>query len=711
MMSLGSEQREPLERREWQWWNGLAPKLLGPLAVVVAALALALSSLATRQLEKQLVRSFESKGEAIALAMATSAEQNLGGDIALVQAAVDANKVIYGIKYIYVVDDRGRPYVHTFAPVFPAELQGANAVALGEVFPDGRRVKIAQGVDFTDAQGQESVIDVAAPVAAGALGVVHVGMNLGVISAQKAELRTQMLFTGCVVAAAGVLVCLLLIHLLVVRPVRELTRVTTLVLRGDLTQSMGIVSRDELGDLADTFSQMVGKLRSVLLTVTRLVEGVADVSRTLAATGATVSSGASTVRERVAETSSSMAQTFDSLRGVEQSVATLNESAGRASSTIEQMAATNERVTGNVETMARSVDDVTGAVDQMATSMQGIARHVDRLRLSVAETGTAVAHLDVAISEIERNAKQTSLLSDVVSSDAMVGVTALEKTLGGIRRIDESSRSALAVIEDLGSRVAAIGTVVDVISHVAERTNLLALNASIIAAQVGEQGAGFVVVADEVKELAQQTANSTIEISELIHDVQAKARKAVNVMSLGARHVGEGVRLGDETATALRKILETTTKSTAMVKAIAAATVEQTRGSRHINESIQGITAAVELIAGAANDQVTRGEQITKSAATMSSLTQQVRRSSQEQAKGSDKVIRSIEQINDMAAYVNKAQKQQTERTAPVLHALETIRVTSERQNGSMTDLERAIGLLQSQSDVLRGEVKRFRVE
>ena len=119
-----------IAERRLHWWEGLAPKLLGAVVAVIVSLSLALSLLATRELKNQLVRSFESKGEAIALAMAATAEQNVEGDPAVVQGAVDANKVIFGVKYIYVNDERGRPYVHTFAPVFPSELAVVNQVIL-----------------------------------------------------------------------------------------------------------------------------------------------------------------------------------------------------------------------------------------------------------------------------------------------------------------------------------------------------------------------------------------------------------------------------------------------------------------------------------------------------------------------------------------------------------------------------------------------------
>ena len=94
----------------------------------------------------------------------------------------------------------------------------------------------------------------------------------------------------------------------------------------------------------------------------------------------------------------------------------------------------------------------------------------------------------------------------------------------------------------------------------------------------------------------------------------------------------------------------------------------------------------------------------------MRSQTEQARTSSHEQAEASKHIIRSIEQINGMAGNVSRAQREQAERTAPVLAALETIRGTSESQNRSMVDLEQVIAALKQHAEVLRAEVKRFRV-
>ncbi|XXS94822.1 methyl-accepting chemotaxis protein [Sorangium sp. So ce590] len=133
----------------------------------------------------------------------------------------------------------------------------------------------------------------------------------------------------------------------------------------------------------------------------------------------------------------------------------------------------------------------------------------------------------------------------------------------------------------LGLRIEAIGQILAVIDDVAEQTNLLALNAAIIAAQAGEHGKGFAVVADEIKDLAERAGGSRKEIAELIKTIQSESKNAIAAVERGAHNVDRGVEVSNEAERALKKILESSQKSTNMVRAIARATVEQAKGSKH----------------------------------------------------------------------------------------------------------------------------------
>jgi methyl-accepting chemotaxis protein len=297
-----------------------------------------------------------------------------------------------------------------------------------------------------------------------------------------------------------------------------------------------------------------------------------------------------------------------------------------------------------------------------------------------------------------------------VSKDAETGMESIQKTIVGIDRIKDSSKQASSVIEQLGRRIGEIGNIVDVIDDVAEQTNLLALNAAIIAAQAGDHGKGFAVVADEIKDLSDRTAASTKEIAELIRAVQTESKNAASAMNTGVRSVEEGVVLGREAEGALRKIQDSAKNSTQMVKAIARATVEQARGSKDVTAAVERVRETIEQINKATNEQARGSEQVMKVAEQMKLLTQHVKRSVEEQSHGGKQISRSIENINEMVTHLNRAQKEQTRGTEQVLKAIETIRSVADQQNRSVKQLEEAIETLRNQADVLRGEVRRFRV-
>ncbi|WP_430384402.1 methyl-accepting chemotaxis protein [Archangium violaceum] len=523
------------------------------------------------------------------------------------------------------------------------------------------------------------------------------------------------LLIGAFIIGLGLVVGLIYVvtHRLILKPLERMMAVARKMAEGDL--SGRVVAMDnstggELGQLAEALDGIGQSLRKTLGQVRGVSEVVSNVIEQLSRAGTTVSSGASTIQGRVEETSSSMEQMLASLRGIAENVEVLYQSAEESSSSIMEMAATNDEVAENVQAMAASVEETTSAIEEMTFSIKEVAKNIDELRDSTEETSTSISQMDSSIGQVEANANETARLSEQVSEDAQTGVEALRKTMHGLDRIKESTRGASGVIDSLGRRISEIGNILNVIDDVAEQTNLLALNAAIIAAQSGEHGKGFAVVADEIKDLAERTGASTKEIADLISRVQDESRNAVQVMNQGVRNVEEGVNLGREAESTLRKINDSAQKSTQMVKAIARATVEQSKGSKQVTQAIHRISETVLMISKASNEQAKGGEQIMNSAERMKAITAHVQRSSQEQAHGSKQITRSIENINEMVTHLNRAQKEQTKGSEQVLKAVEAIKGVSDHQTRSVKALEEAIDSLQRQSEVLRAEIRRFKV-
>ncbi len=360
------------------------------------------------------------------------------------------------------------------------------------------------------------------------------------------------------------------------------------------------------------------------------------------------------------ETGRRVREVAQAMKDIAHSVEMLASSAEESSSSILELTATNDEVAENVGELASSVRETVSSIEEMTYSIKEVAKNVDALSLTAEETSSSMNEMDVSIDQVQSNANETAKLSEEVASDAERGAEAILKTIGEIYRIKESSQEAVAVISNLGSRIEAIGQILSVIDDVAEQTNLLALNAAIIAAQAGEHGKGFAVVADEIKDLAERAGSSTKEIAELIKTIQAESKNAVAAVERGAHNVDRGVEVSNEAERALKKILESSQKSTTMVRAIARATVEQAKGSNQVTDAIGRIAETVQQIAAATAQQARGSELIVKSAEKMRLITQHVERSSQEQARGGRQITQAIEAISNMVNQLNASHRGQT---------------------------------------------------
>jgi methyl-accepting chemotaxis protein len=360
------------------------------------------------------------------------------------------------------------------------------------------------------------------------------------------------------------------------------------------------------------------------------------------------------------ETARYVRETADSLRAIGQNVEVLAASAEESGSSIMEMTASNETVAENIVELASSVRETVASIEEMAYSIKEVAKNVDALSLTAEETSSSMNEMDVSIDQVQSNANETARLSEEVAQDAERGAEAILKTIGEIYRIKESSQEAVSVISNLGSRIDAIGQILNVIDDVAEQTNLLALNAAIIAAQAGEHGKGFAVVADEIKDLAERAGASTKEIADLIKTIQSESKNAIAAVERGAQNVDRGVEVSNDAERALKKILESSQKSTNMVRAIARATVEQAKGSKQVTDAIGRIAATVQQIAAATAQQARGSELIMKSGEKMRSIAQQVERSTQEQSRGSRQITQAMESINSMVGQLGSVQRTQS---------------------------------------------------
>ncbi|WP_117232575.1 methyl-accepting chemotaxis protein [Vibrio maerlii] len=213
---------------------------------------------------------------------------------------------------------------------------------------------------------------------------------------------------------------------------------------------------------------------------------------------------------------------------------------------------------------------------------------------------TAINQMGMTIAEIASNAATAAETANYASENTEVGRKVVNKAKDAISRLAQDIETTGQVIEQLASTTQDIGSILGVIRDISEQTNLLALNAAIEAARAGEQGRGFAVVADEVRNLASRTADSTEEIQRMINQLQSDAQDAVNAMNVGKEVTFEGVTASDEAVEVLGgisdRILDITDRNTQ----VATATEEQSTVVHTINQNIEEINSINEVTTGTA---------------------------------------------------------------------------------------------------------------
>jgi len=242
----------------------------------------------------------------------------------------------------------------------------------------------------------------------------------------------------------------------------------------------------------------------------------------------------------------------------------------------------------------RLIKDVHAAAEEVASASSELALAASRVvagadaQHALSEQSThAMQHMQASVTQVAEAAKLSQEIAEKSESLSENGTVIVHAAGDEMKRIQDSMLRLTELVSSMGLRSDEIRGIVDVIRGIADQTNLLALNAAIEAARAGEAGRGFAVVADEVRKLAERTSNATGEIGGMIVGILEEIAATVAGMEEGRQQAESGVKMALEAAAALQSIREGAHSTMDRVRAIANATLEQTRTS---NEAVQSMT-------------------------------------------------------------------------------------------------------------------------
>ena len=282
-----------------------------------------------------------------------------------------------------------------------------------------------------------------------------------------------------------------------------------------------------------------------------------------------------------------------------------------------------EKVRATVSQVSGSTSKLTSSAEEMSSVMEITKQDAQKQQLETSQIVSAMTQMTATVQEVARNATDAATAARQANQASTEGKQVVRNTMQAIESLSQEVNSAASVIGQLEKDSENIGSVLDVIRGIAEQTNLLALNAAIEAARAGEQGRGFAVVADEVRNLASKTQHSTQEIHEMIEKLQNGARSAVKVMdesrSRAENSVNQAARANDS--------LEVITNSVSMINdmntSIATAAEEQSSVAEEINRNIVNISEIVDHTVQGANKASLASEELAQLASNLQQLVNQ----------------------------------------------------------------------------------------
>jgi twitching motility protein PilJ len=347
---------------------------------------------------------------------------------------------------------------------------------------------------------------------------------------------------------------------------------------GEFQARARVSSNDELGQMAESLNAMLDSTVALIQSREER-DGIQEAIRKLLADISGAAEGDLTKNAEVsADITGAIADSFNFMIGqLRRIIGHVKHSTQQVSTASNQIHASAEQLVRGTEVQTRRINQTFRSVEEMAKSVEEVARTSDQ--------GAAVAGQALA------SAKQ--------------GAAAVDDTITGMNRIHDRVRETAKRIRRLGESSRQIGEITALIDDIADRTSILALNASIQAAAAGEAGRGFAVVAEEIERLAERSAAATGRIAGLIQTIQVETNEAVAGMEESTREVVEGSRVANRAGQALAEIDAVSQKLAALIRSISEAARQQASSSRGIAQAMGEISEITEQTATGAGQGAT----------------------------------------------------------------------------------------------------------
>ncbi len=436
--------------------------------------------------------------------------------------------------------------------------------------------------------------------------------------------------------------------------------------RGDVNVSVDIKSKDEMGQLADAFTEMTVYLKEMVAATESVANGDLTAEVTPRGSDDALGNGLSRMITNLRSLIGGVKTNATDILGASDQ---LRESSEQMAAATGQIASAITEVTRSAVSLASLSQESAREVERVAAGSQQVAAAAQSNADSANESKNEASQMSQRILAVASASEEVAKAAEESRGAAVQGQQAVTQAVSSMEAIAKAVERASKTVDLLGEYGQQIGDIVKVIDDIAGQTNLLALNAAIEAARAGEQGRGFAVVAENVRSLAERSSSSTKEIADLIAKVQQGTREAVDAMAAGVKDVQAGREITAQAGSALETIIGSVQQSATQMQRIAT--------------DVQGLSAGAQRIVA--------------SAETIASLAEESARGAGEMAQGTSKVTEAIIQVS--------ATSEETSASA------EEVSASTEQISAQSQELAATAGQMKDLAQALNEAAGRFRID
>jgi methyl-accepting chemotaxis protein len=495
-------------------------------------------------------------------------------------------------------------------------------------------------------------------------------------------------------------------------PVFAINKAIEKITSGDLSTPVPYAGENEIGEIAKGVRFLEERLSAIISRMNTTSANVSAAIKQVDHTYRNVMEGITTQTNSVKEVIGSIQNAAKSQTEISDSTERLSGFSADNVASLLEMKEASEEIAANIQRLFRATEDSHSTISQMNQAAKAIADNAGSVSSAVEDTLASVEEVGASIREVEDHARESSRLAEKVQEiTSATGMMSVVNAVEGMENISEEVKKSAEIIRRLGVRSGDIEKVLSVIKDVTEQTNLLSLNAAILAAQAGEYGKSFSVVADEIRGLSERTSSSTREIGGIVKTIQKDIKDAVRTVDSAQEKVQEGNSLVIKVGEALRDILNASIHSTEMTKAIERATEEQSFGLKQITLAVDDIRKMMSSVAEATKEQDNALSYLLEGSGEVREVAEFSKRGAVEQAEGTRLISRNLELANEKINNINEAILNQKKLNNSITEALDKISAIGPATVRDMAEVSVSLKALNEEVETLKQEIEVFKIK